>query len=54
MKKQWKALDREILDINMIVACQQGAKKFSDFPRWAEAYKEIKKVEAALDKLRKS
>ena len=47
-------LDREIRHINMVVACKQGAVKFSDFPRWAEAYSEIEKVERELAELRQN
>ena len=53
LETQRIALDREIFDINMLVACNQGAAKFSDYPRWAEAYIEIDEVDRQLAELRR-
>ena len=52
LEKQRIALDREIFDINMLVACNQGAAKFSDYPRWEEAYIELDEVDRRLAELR--
>ena len=50
LEKQRIALDREIFDINMLVAARRVP--FSHYPRWAEAYAELDEVENELSHLR--
>ena len=51
LEKRWIELDREIFEINKLVACIRLP--FSRYPRWAEAYSEIEQVERELAELRK-
>ena len=50
LEEKWTALDKEIFDINMLVAAKRVP--FAKYPRWAEAYNEIGEVERQLAKLK--